>query len=439
MPEPQDAVSIPPVESASRINSRLVRWSQLLALTGASQVTVQALGFFSGLLVIRLLPVQEYAFYTIANSLLATMVNLADAGISIGVIAQGGKVWQSRERLGAVVVSGLTLRRRFAIGSISVAFPALIILILYNHGTWKQALILACSIVPAFWSAISDSLLEVPAKLTQDIKALQKNQIAAAGARLAGTACLVLSLPIAAMGMLAAGISRMWANYRLRSIAARHADMSAQASPEIEKDILRIVRKVFPTTLYYCVSGQLTIWILSILGTTTAVSQIGALSGLSTALGLFAAIFTVLAVPRFARIPSNRKLLIERFLLLQCGLIGVSLLIIACTYIFAHPILLVLGRRFTGLRIELTLMAVQTCIGLISSSTHQLSSSRGIIVPPSLYIACALLAQVGFVFVLPVQTISGALWYGIANNATTYFVRIIYLGFVGRSRKQALA
>jgi hypothetical protein len=84
-------------------------------------------------------------------------------------------------------------------------------------------------------------------------------------------------------------------------------------------------------------------------------------------------------------------------------------------------------------------MAVQTCIGLISSSTHQLISSRGIIVPPALYIACALLAQVGFIFVLPVQTVSGALWYGIANNATIYFVRIIYLGFVGRSRKQALA
>lgn len=439
MPEPQDAVSIPPVESASRINSRLVRWSQLLALTGASQVTVQALGFFSGLLVIRLLPVQEYAFYTIANSMLATMVSLADAGISIGVIAQGGKVWQNRERLGAVVVSGLTLRRRFAIGSIAVAIPALIILILYNHGTWKQALILACSIVPAFWSAISDSLLEVPAKLTQDIKALQKNQIAAAGARLAGTACLVLSLPIAAMGMLAAGISRIWANYRLRFIAARHADMSAHASPEIEKDILRIVRKVFPTTLYYCVSGQLTIWILSILGTTTAVSQIGALSGLSTALGLFTAIFTVLAVPRFARIPSNRKLLMRRFLLLQAGLWGISVLIIAFTYIFAHPLLLVLGRRFAGLRIELTLTAAQTCVALISSSTSQLLSSRGIIVPPALLISCAVLAQVGLVFVLPVRTVSGALWYGMAVSATVYFVRMTYLLFLARPGRRATA
>jgi hypothetical protein len=215
--------------------------------------------------------------------------------------------------------------------------------------------------------------------------------------------------------------------------------MSAHASPEIEKDILRIVRKVFPTTLYYCVSGQLTIWILSILGTTTAVSQIGALSGLSTALGLFTAIFTVLAVPRFARIPSNRKLLMKRFLLLQAGLLGTSVLIVAFTYIFAHPLLLVLGRRFAGLRIELTLTAAQTCVALISSSTNQLLSSRGIIVPPALLISCAILAQVGLVFVLPVRTVSGALWYGMAVSATVYFVRMTYLLFLARPGRRATA
>ena len=60
-------------------------WLKLITITGLAQVIVQAVGFISGILVIRLLPVQEYALYTLANTMLGTMTVLSDGGISTSV------------------------------------------------------------------------------------------------------------------------------------------------------------------------------------------------------------------------------------------------------------------------------------------------------------------------------------------------------------------
>ena len=97
----------------------ILNWGKLISITGSAQIIVQILGFASGILIIRLLPVQEYALYTLANTMLGTMTVLADGGISTGVMSQGAKVWQNKVMLGKVLATGLDLRRKFAIFSLS--------------------------------------------------------------------------------------------------------------------------------------------------------------------------------------------------------------------------------------------------------------------------------------------------------------------------------
>ena len=79
---------------------KTVGWVKIVGITGVAQLGVQALGLLCGILVIRLLPTSEYALYTLANTMLGTMVMLANAGIPIAVMAEGGKVWQDKTKLG---------------------------------------------------------------------------------------------------------------------------------------------------------------------------------------------------------------------------------------------------------------------------------------------------------------------------------------------------
>ena len=110
-------------------SSRTKEWLRLTSITGGTQLLIQAIGLLSGIIVIRLLPTTEYALYTLANTMLGTMVVLADSGIGSGVMAESGKVWKDKEKLGVALVTGLDLRRKFAAGSLLVAAPILIYLL----------------------------------------------------------------------------------------------------------------------------------------------------------------------------------------------------------------------------------------------------------------------------------------------------------------------
>jgi len=116
--------------------ARTREWSRLIGITGGAQFLVQGLGFVAGILIVRRLPIAEYAYYTIATALLSTMTALADGGIGAGVISQGGKVWKDPVELGKVVASGLALRRRFALLS-AVAVPFLIYFLRKHGASWR--------------------------------------------------------------------------------------------------------------------------------------------------------------------------------------------------------------------------------------------------------------------------------------------------------------
>src|SRR4029077_9004640 len=89
------------------------------------QAVLQVLGFLSGILVIRSLSQQEYAYFTIANSMQGTLNLLADIGISVGVVTIGGRVWQDGRRFGQLISTGLQLRKQLALFCCLFVVPVL--------------------------------------------------------------------------------------------------------------------------------------------------------------------------------------------------------------------------------------------------------------------------------------------------------------------------
>lgn len=405
--------------------ARTREWGRLIGITGSAQFLVQGLAFVAGILIVRRLPVAEYAYYTIATAMLSTMTALADGGIGAGVISQGGKIWKDRIELGKVVASGLALRRRFALLS-GIAAPFLIYFLRKHGASWGTSLLILACLIPTFLAALSDSLLEVAPKLHQAIPPLQRNQIETAFGRAVLTIITVFTLPMCATAVLATGISRTWANLRLRKISAPYADLTQKPDPEIEKNILAVVWRILPSSIYYCISSQITIWVISIFGSTLAVGQLGGLTGLAQAMVLLQTLVTTLLVPRFARLPENRRTLITRFVAAQVGLIVLGVTITALSSLFSVQILWLLGKQFHGLQKELVLAFASACVVLLSSTNNQLLSARGIVVPPVLFMGLALVVQVGLALVLPLHELYGALLYGLLTALALYFVRVIY-------------
>jgi O-antigen/teichoic acid export membrane protein len=404
--------------------SNLFEWSRLVSISAVAQVSIQMISFISGILVIRLLPTAEYALYTLANAMLGTMILLADSGVSTGVMAQAARVWNDDDKLGTVLVTGLDLRRKFAIASLLVTFPPLLYL-LHRHGSswWLSALILL-SLVPAFLTGLSGTLLEIVFKLRQNIVPLQKIQVLNNLGRLVLIAGLLIVFPWTFVALLAAGIPQIWANRRLRRFSAAHANWQQPPSPAVRKEILFIVKRVFPGAVYYCLSGQITKWLISVFGSNASIAQMGALGRLAMVLSLFSVLFSTLVSPRFARLPASKDILLKRFLHIMAGLILLALLMTCFTWLFPSEMLWILGKNYAGLHIELLLYVTDSCLGLIWGSAYILGTTRGWNIHPAFSISVSICAIVCGALLINVSTVRGVLLLNL-------FVSLIQAGMYG--------
>jgi len=395
---------------------KIINWGKLISITGSAQIIIQALGFASGILIIRLLPVEEYGLYTLANTMLGTITVLADAGISTGVMAQGAKVWQNKKELGVVLATGLNLRRKFAIGSLIISTPVLLYLLLHNNATWFTSCLIVASLIPAFYAALSDSLLEVVPKLHQDILPLQKNQVSVGILRLLLIGFTMFIFPWAFTAILANGIPRIFGNIKLRKIANRFMDKTKKSDPIIQREILLIVQRILPGAIYFCVSGQITIWLISIFGNTVAVAQLGALGRLAMLLNVVSVLINTLIVPRFARLEPRRKDLLKKFVYTLSLVLLINLIILLVVTIFPTQILLILGNPYKNLNNAMILSVLIGCINLGTSVFISFSSSRGWIMNPFLMMIFNILGTFFPLFFVDVSTLMGVLLLSLFSS-----------------------
>jgi len=228
------------------------------------------------------------------------------------------------------------------------------------------------------------------------------------------------------IAILGNGIPRIWANMRLKKISAEYADPEQKADPAVRKEILSVVKRIIPGSIYYCLSGQITIWIISIFGSTDNIAQAGALSRLSMMLTVFTVLNSTLILPRFARIPNNRKLIFTRYVQIQLILILFSLFIIGIVWLFPAQTLWVLGKHYSNLKTEVVLNIAVSCINLIAGICFGLCTARGWTVNPILSISLNILSIIVGVIFINISTLKGVLILNIFIGSVDVLMYFIY-------------
>ena len=416
----------PAIDSpASLTRATATAWTTLY--TAVSQGLVQALGFVAGVVIIRTLSPEQYAYYAIVTAGLGTMTVLGDGGVSSGVLAQGGAVWQDRGLLGRVIATGLVMRARLALLSVLVGVPLMGVLLRHQGAGPIESILIPLSIVPLFVATVSGHLLETASRLHQQLAPLQWIQVAANGLRVLLVVALLPLLPLAGFASIIAAAPQWWANWRLRQLADRYADWRTGSDPEIRARIGAQVRRSLPGAVYYAISGQLTIWLISVFGNSPSVAAVGALGRLAALLTVLTSVFGTLAVPRFARIPAaERGLIRHRYLQLQGLLAVLTCIPVAVLAIFPRAALSILGSRYTGLPHEAILMGLSSAAAILAGAAFSLGAARGVVAPPALTIAYSFATQVSLVLLLPVGTISGVIWIGLLSGVAQWFLHALY-------------
>ena len=407
--------------------AKFIHWIKLITITGSAQFIVQAVAFVCGITIIRLLPVKEYALYTLSNTMLSTMAMLSDGGITYGVMAEGGKVWTDRFKLGVVLNTGLDLRRKFAIVCICFGMPVLFFLLMQHGASIWMSLLIIMSLIPAFFTTLSGALLEVTPKLHQNIVALQKIQVTNNIFRLITLFLTIFFFPFAFVAIVAAGIPQVWANLKLRVLAKKNAYApDHETDPEVKKRILKIVKRILPDALYYSLSGQISLWLISFFGTTKAIAEIGALGRLAAVLTILNVVFSTLVSPRFARLPNNTRVLLKKFIPVFLSLILISILVVFATWLLSDKILWILGKKYYGLNSEIVLIMISSCLAFISSVIFSIYSTKGWVLSPFITIPISLASIVAGIFLINISSLMGILKLNILVALVTLIIHTVY-------------
>lgn len=406
---------------------RFTDWMRTGVATAAAQGMVQGLGFLSSLIIVRSLDPREYAIYTITAAGLGTMTVLTDSGVGNSVLALGGTVWRDPLRLGAVIATGIRLRRRFSLMALAAGIPLMLVLMRVQGVSWSESALAAASIVPVFLATVTNHMFESVPRLHQRLAPMQALQVIANLGRLLAVAGVVTLWPLAALANAVTAVPQWWANLRLRRLAAGMADWRQPADPQIEERISAQVRRATPGVLYYAFSGQLSVWLIAIFGKSSAVAAVGAVGRLAMVMNVLGTAFSILALPRFARIPAEDGLRVRsRYVQAQLLLAAASCLPLGLLVLFPGPTLALLGPHYSGLQYEALLMGLNGMATVVCGAAYGLGASRGIIASPALTLPTSLLLQVLLILALPLNTAAGVIWVGILSAVGQWLVHVGY-------------
>lgn len=398
-----------------------------VGITGIAQVVIQFIGFVSGILIIRNLSIQEYALYTLSNTLLGTMTILADGGISMGVMSEGGKVWKSRQLLGEVLATGIAMRRKFAIYSLVVMVPSSVYLLMNNGASWMMSILISISIIPTFYMSLTGSIYEIAPKLHQDIIRLQKIQIWLNIGRLGLLSLSIFIFPWAFLALFSAGLPQIWSNAKLKKLGNKYANLSQNVSKEIEGRIYNVVKRILPGSIYYSVSGQLVVWILSLLGSNLIIAQVGALGRLSILINLVNIVFMIIIVPRFSRSSEDRMVLLKKSIVIILLFLVVLMILNSSIYILKDHILGLLGEEYSELSNELVLSFIAGSVATTAGLIYSLYTSRGWMISPIIYIPINLLSFLFFALSLDLSNAENAIKINIYTAGVQCIMNFAFL------------
>jgi O-antigen/teichoic acid export membrane protein len=372
------------------------------------QAGIQALSLFTGLLLVRALTPTEYAVFVLTNTMQAALSVLSESGVGSALSALGGKFWQDGYRLGQLVQTALSLRKRLAIVAGIVICPILWILLVRNGSGRAYALCLCLMVFAGTNFQLVSGVLSVVPKLHSRLDQLQKIDGFGAFLRLLLVVAVCHVAPNALLAILAGIVTFALQATLSRRYARLHANLEATNNNDDRLEILRVVKKVVPTTTFYTVQGVLSMFIIALLGNTRNLADIGALGRISMMLLILNSIVTNIILPRFSRCHDTFELS-RMYLGVVGAFILVAVLITLVTTSFPDPFLWILGKNYLHLGSDLPYVTGLATINIVGGTIYGLNYSKAWMNYAWLSVPIIICSQIALLPFIDLSTIKGVI------------------------------
>jgi O-antigen/teichoic acid export membrane protein len=402
------------------------------------QAAVQTIGFLTGILLVRWLPQQEYAYFTIANTMQGTINLLADIGISVGLVSIGGRVWQDRRRFGELINTALGVRMKLGTAAMIAVMPVMYFMLIRNGAPVLYSVILTALVLAGLLIQFSLGVLSVVPRLRSDLARIQVIDFTGAIIRLLLVVALVYLFLNASIAVAVAGAAWLLQYVMLRHYASRVVDLTAAENPEDRRAIIGLIRKLAANAVFYCLQGQITVFLISFFAhRASSVAEVGALGRLAMIFTVLTNLLTNIFVPAFARCQDARKL---RWLYAAIvgGVAAFSLLVLCWAGILPQQFLFVLGNKYAHLQRELLLIVAVAVLSALTGTFWALNAAKAWVAGAWLYIPLTLGTQIALIPFTDFSSVAGVLIFNLLSAVPNLFLNLAmsYRGF--RSARQPM-
>jgi O-antigen/teichoic acid export membrane protein len=412
-------------ESSAPVIRRALHRARVVGSFAFAQGAVQLIGFLSGILLVRTLDQREYAYFTIANTMQGTINVLADIGISIGLVSIGGRVWQDRQRFGQLINTGLKLRRTLGAIAIAVVTPILYLMLVKNGASVPYALGLIAIVLLGLWVQLSIGVLSVVPRLHSDIKRIQAIDLTGSIARLVVLIALVFVFLNASAAMIVGSATLLLQWWLLRRYVTRVVDLDAPENSDDRRAMLGFIRNQAANAIFFCLQGQITIFLISFFGTrASSVAEVGALGRLAMIFAVLSNLLTNVFAPAFARCQSPRRLRWQ-----FTGIVGAvsafSAALVAAAALFPQAFLFVLGGKYMHLEHELVLMVGGAVASALTGTFWALNASKAWIAGSWLYVPLTVATQAAMIPFVDFSSVRGVLVFNLISAIPNLLINFV--------------
>lgn len=410
--------------------SKARSWLLLVSEYAGVQIAVKALSAVGALLLINILPVEEYGVFTLLLATLTFLVSFSDFGAT-GSLLYFWRRAKKKVRIFSIYVHAVfRIRRSLFIGS-----AALSLIYLLGIYYFKQYDIVGIAVgsglmILATWHLIQAGTWVYVFRVENHFKQSYVVEVAGELTKLIAVLLLWGTGFMYGWAAMACVLAGAYVSAKVASLFSGKGNTVKQVHGD---RVMRIadgavkgqVIPTIPWTIFFAVQGPLVAWLAATFGTVRSLAEVGALGRLGAIIGLISGFTISVFVPKLTHV-HQEDLYLKYYLGWWLVLFGIGSILLGLIWIWPSVLLMLLGKQYKGLQIELFIAAATSVFMTFEYYAGAINRARGWIKGQALRIAVIVVGQVAMVPFLDFQLTADLLVFGLG---TAILAMLVQLGF----------
>ncbi|MGJ7546516.1 hypothetical protein [Variovorax sp. LT1R16] len=414
------------------------RLRQIFMVGGVESLGVILSGI-AGLLIVNVLPKEQYAAYTFLLACMALMMGVTDLGLAHCCLPVVGR--RSNDVPWVVGACHHIFRKRWLLLAAGLA-----ILVPYwyytsrEHG-WTGAGYWLASLIAfgAVLLQLREHYANTVILILGHISTLNGIAFVAQGVRIAFVV-LILMLPMSVYStaglMAAAGAASLVAlllyarAFKAHGLAAHRLD--AADGRRVDAQVIQIAKPLVIPAIFYQVQGVITVFIVSLFGTANMLAEVGAFGRLAMALVVVDRMAGILLFPAIARATAG-----PQFIAVLARVHGAYLLAMTLTFmtslLWPQYWILLLGEQYRSMQPYVWMMFLSSILASAAGFAFHTLTVRGATARQSLSVIATLAAQALYLWLVGISDLPSVLGFAVTSSAASFLFQ--YSLLVVRARE----